>query len=177
MHLWVSALSCASQTDTTLSISLSQRYNKLARTYQKNKPQIVSEIWWWQYKGKTFSSMALFETRYKGTGFPKNSLHNIPEAVYLSAVKVNPVLNKANTERATSLVNSFCSNVAKQVARFLLPVYCSFSPIPSKKASSRVTLEHEWVVVWFWVSFKNKLRLFSLTLFMKMLLVWIVLSK
>ena len=41
--------------------------------------------------------MALFETRYKGTGFPKNSLHNIPEAVYLSAVKVNPVLNKANT--------------------------------------------------------------------------------
>ena len=41
--------------------------------------------------------MALFETRYKGTGFPKNSLHNIPEAVYLSAVKVNQVLNKANT--------------------------------------------------------------------------------
>ena len=29
-------------------------------------------------------------------------------------------------KRATSLFNSFCSNVAKQVARFLLPVF----PVP-----------------------------------------------
>ena len=84
--------------------------------------------------------MTLFETRCKVRNFRK-----IPFLIYQKlyiylALKVNPALNKADTpvnlatlfvarqvrtlvvKRAASLFSSFSSNVAKQVARFLLLV-------------------------------------------------------
>ena len=43
-------------------------------------------------------------------------------------------------KRITSLSNSFCSNVAKQVAHFCCPFYCSFKNKSAQKEQNRGTL-------------------------------------
>ena len=43
-------------------------------------------------------------------------------------------------KRITSLSNSFCSNVAKQVAHFCCPFYCSFKNKSAQKGQNRGTL-------------------------------------